>query len=292
MTVQYNGLGAVPSRPASKNISSTASSAGLIQVTTSAAHNLMNGDRVQIVGHGVVATAVGKEANGIWTVVVTGATTFTLTGSTYVGNGGATGTVQSLNLAPTEPLLVDGVDALDGANIHAPVEGALDKLAYLSRRVGAYRLHYEFRQHIAQTPNVLASNGATVSGAWGLDNFGGTFGSAYLQVVSGDLIEILVTGTIIIAGVAQLIALRPSYELADYGVAFTGTTTPLATAASQMFSSTPPCCPVVLHATGVVSPTRGKKLKPSVDNYGVTGGNPTYGWYGDVNFVVRQWRAR
>jgi hypothetical protein len=65
--------------PFSSSVSGTSSSGGLIKITTSLAHGLSTGDNVLI--SDVTGTT---EANGTWSVVVVDATSFTLTGSTYV----------------------------------------------------------------------------------------------------------------------------------------------------------------------------------------------------------------
>jgi hypothetical protein len=54
---------------------------GLIEVVTSAAHNLATGQQVEIIGHDEASV------NGEWTITVVDADEFTLDGSTYVGDG-------------------------------------------------------------------------------------------------------------------------------------------------------------------------------------------------------------
>lgn len=65
----------------------SSTNASPIVVTTAAAHGYATGDKIAITGH-----LVNTNANGYWTVTVTGATTFELDGSTGNGVGGATGT--------------------------------------------------------------------------------------------------------------------------------------------------------------------------------------------------------
>lgn len=65
----------------------SSTNASPIQVTTAAPHGYATGDKVTIVGH-----LVNTNANGSWVVTVTGASTFTLDGSTGNGVGGASGT--------------------------------------------------------------------------------------------------------------------------------------------------------------------------------------------------------
>lgn len=70
---------AVGRMSATKAISGTSNSAGLILVTTSSPHGYSTGDSVTV--EHVNGTV---EANGTWTVTVTGASTFTLDGSSFV----------------------------------------------------------------------------------------------------------------------------------------------------------------------------------------------------------------
>jgi hypothetical protein len=64
---------------ATKVVSSAANSAGLVLITTSTPHGYSTGDTVRV--EHVNGTV---EANGTWTVTVTGASTFTLDGSAFV----------------------------------------------------------------------------------------------------------------------------------------------------------------------------------------------------------------
>lgn len=66
----------------------SSTNASPIEVTMAAPHGYATGDKVTIVGH-----LVNTNANGSWEVVVTGATTLELVGSTGNGVGGATGTL-------------------------------------------------------------------------------------------------------------------------------------------------------------------------------------------------------
>lgn len=70
---------------AAKGIASSTNASPIV-VTTSAAHGYTTGDTVYITGH-----LVNTAANGSWTIIVTGATTFSLTSSTGNGVGVATG---------------------------------------------------------------------------------------------------------------------------------------------------------------------------------------------------------
>ena len=76
--VPGSAVGGYNLTPITRAISNAVSAAGLISITTTAPHLLATGDVVDITG--VDGTA---EANGFWTVTVTGASTFTLQGSIF-----------------------------------------------------------------------------------------------------------------------------------------------------------------------------------------------------------------
>lgn len=69
------------------NIASS-TNASPIEITTAAPHNLVTGQQVVVAGH-----LINTAANGTWIIVVTGASTFTMTTSVGNGIGAATGTV-------------------------------------------------------------------------------------------------------------------------------------------------------------------------------------------------------
>lgn len=66
----------------------SSTNASPIEITTATAHGYSTGYQVVVASH-----LTNTAANGTWTIIVTGASTFTLTGSTGNGVGGATGTV-------------------------------------------------------------------------------------------------------------------------------------------------------------------------------------------------------
>lgn len=298
MGTPYNGKPGQESRKADVAISSSTNATPIV-LTTAAAHGLLEGDRVLVVNH-----ETNTAANGRWYVHYVDATHVALysawaagavaTASVGNGVGGATGTTTYLGLLPRATNPDDGVELRTATAINVPNEDAKNSQAWIAERIGARHLEQDFGQLVAQTPDTLTANASTAVGSWGYDTIGGLFGSAWVDVVDGDIVEITVTGTIVVSGANVKIALRPSYELADYGVAFAGTTTALG-AGSQTYV-TPAAgsayFAVCLHSRAVVSVgARGKKLKPCVDNYGITAGPPTYGWYGDVQFHVRVWRS-
>lgn len=72
------------------NIASS-TNANPIEITTASPHPYATGDQVVITGH-----LVNTNANGTWVITKTGASTFTLTGSTGNGIGANTGTVAKI----------------------------------------------------------------------------------------------------------------------------------------------------------------------------------------------------
>lgn len=126
--VSQSGFFQVLDKHVAKSIVSS-TNASPIEVTITA-HGLLTSDTVVIVSH-----TVNTAANGSWTIIKTGANTFTLTGSTGNGVGGATGTATQ---GPTgdiadrtvEPILFAGettltVDAAAVAPGTTPVSNAL-----------------------------------------------------------------------------------------------------------------------------------------------------------------------
>lgn len=64
-----------------------------IQITTAVAHGLKTGNQVFISGHALNVAANNTPSNPNWTILVNGATTFTLNNSVGTGVGSATGNV-------------------------------------------------------------------------------------------------------------------------------------------------------------------------------------------------------
>lgn len=117
----YDGIAANIVFPAAINISSS-TNASPISVTTSTPHNLQTGDQASITGHQVNTNANGAAL----TITRTGASTFTINGSTGNGIGGATGTVQPLTYGGATTLPSDG-DARNAASVNVPFQSTLDR---------------------------------------------------------------------------------------------------------------------------------------------------------------------
>jgi hypothetical protein len=106
--------------PAAVNIFSSTNTDPIV-VTTSTNHGLESGDPAVIAGH-----TTNTSANGIWPeVTVLSTSTFSIPVA-GVGVGGATGTVQPLDLG-TIDIPEDGVDQMDATSVNVPFEGGFDR---------------------------------------------------------------------------------------------------------------------------------------------------------------------
>ncbi len=128
MPTQENGIAGNDPAPAELSIAST-TDATPIAVTTSTPHGLTTGDVVYIYDH-----QTNYHANIRGPVTVTGASAFTLDGTTATGAGagGATGKVQSLVFASTYAIPSDGTDDADAASVNVALEALGDRTAKLA----------------------------------------------------------------------------------------------------------------------------------------------------------------
>lgn len=127
------GLPGVGSPPVPVSISSSTDHTP-ITVTTAAPHLLHTGDEVLIRNH-----LTNTNANGFWVAGTVTGTTVVLLGSTATGggNGGATGTVQSLQFDSTATIPADG-DTRSAASVDVPLESLLDRTSFLWAFMGWY----------------------------------------------------------------------------------------------------------------------------------------------------------
>jgi len=104
----------------------SSTNASPIVVTTSVAHGLNTGDQCSIDGH-----ATNTAANGLWAaIVVLTTTTFSLTGSTGNGIGGAAGHVQGGAPGATIQIPSDS-DQPNAASVNVAFEALADKAAFI-----------------------------------------------------------------------------------------------------------------------------------------------------------------
>lgn len=128
----YDGIPADIVFPTPISISSS-TNASPIAVTTSSPHNLLTGAKIRIDGH-----LVNTNANGIWTITRTGASTFTLNGSTGNGVGVATGTVQEFTYGAPTTIPSDG-DPRNAASVNVPYQTLLDRSSVVLLGIGGLK---------------------------------------------------------------------------------------------------------------------------------------------------------
>ena len=103
---------------------------GQVLITTLAPHTLQTGDNVKITNSGFAS------ADGLWSIVVLSPTSFSLTGSTFVAGGAATGTFAYIsgvvsNATNASPIVVTSADAISRVQTDQVVSvmGVLGNLA-------------------------------------------------------------------------------------------------------------------------------------------------------------------
>jgi hypothetical protein len=145
---------------------------------TTGTHGLTTGDTVFVNQH-----LANLAANGIYSVIVTGTTTFTLTGTTGTGVGGATGTVQPLSFNSTFTIPADTVDNLAATSVNVPLEALADRSALLSSWAGPYFLYQEYDIGIDAGHAATAWSGSTAYNS-----------AAYVAITSSPSATITVYG--------------------------------------------------------------------------------------------------
>lgn len=290
MSSSYRGKSGNASVTASVSVSSS-TNASPIEVTCSAAHGLVTGDRVFIKRH-----ETNTAANGSWTITKTSATKFTLDGSTGNGVGVATGTVYPYNFAngTTHP---DDGDAAAAASVTTPLESNLDRHAYLVERTGLYRLaaYSTFAPIAGGGPGTAWHTQNATTGAWATDTGANAVLSLfYLDVAPGDIVKVSFV-TAAKTDVSSEAAFKIAYEIVEYGAAATGTPTGDVTGAIEISSPAASALsmPLVLvgETTGFMAANRGRKMYFYLQVFGITAGNKQYDLRGSWQFNSEVWRA-
>jgi hypothetical protein len=134
MPTSYDGIPGNVVAPTAVNIASSTNT-NPITVTVSGAlpADFATGVLVDIQDH-----QVNTSANGVRVATVTGASTFTIPVA-GVGVGGATGTVQPLNMTPAFAIPSDG-DADNNASIQPSLAALADRAQFLASRVGVLKI--------------------------------------------------------------------------------------------------------------------------------------------------------
>lgn len=279
MGTTYNGKPGNESRLGALTVTG-ATNATPIEITTSAAHGLYTGDRVQIVG-----VRGNTAANGTWTITKTAASTFTLAGS--VGNGawaaGGTQTATYLGLMPRVTLPDDGVDLRSAAALNIPNEDAKDAQAYLAERVGSWRV-VDWR--VGQAAFSFAAKLASIT-TYDTDFDGAPALAQYIDVQPGDRVEYDFGPFLVTAGTGDL-EVKMAYDITEYGAA-TGHAFTDGIALVTVKANTK--VPVHFHNAFEIgfSPTHGARIYPSFRGYDAGGSN----WGCDAsgaNYSIRVWR--
>lgn len=189
----YNPNGCIPqaTNPDPVAISSS-TNASPIAITTDTPHGFTTGDTVQVIGHDQTG------ANGLWVIAVTGASTFTLTGSTGTGVGTAIGQAQDYSVNPLLTLPGDG-DLESASSVNAPIAGQANVAPWLYKRVGKYNLHQVYQTGTFTSQTTVISSTALVTGSWvDLTNLTNVFSaSADRYLAAGDLLHVTFGTTVL-----------------------------------------------------------------------------------------------
>lgn len=297
MGTTYNGKAGNVSRAGLLTVTS-ASNTTPIRIITSAAHGLVEGDRVLNVQVGG-----NTAANGAFYVSVVDSTTFDLysgwtagaVSGAVAGAGAWTsgGAVQYLGTMPRATMIEDLVDDLDGSHINPAPENAKDAASYLAERVGGYRLQQVLTLAVAQAPNVTTGVLTATNGAWGdaaaLTALVNPASNVYADCIPGDLVEVTFTGTATYLSVGPTF-LRFGYEIRDYGVAMTSATTNAGAASQVACNAAAGQLPIHMREVFAPTLTRGQKVGVVIQDWGVAGAS-TYNLAGDYVMTVKVWRA-
>lgn len=285
MSTVYNGKAGNESRLAPLTVTG-ATNATPIEVTVSAPHGLLTGDRVSIVNvQGNLAT------NGAWTITVTSSTKFTLNGSVGSGAWTSGGGVLYLGMMPHVTLPAD-TDALTAASVNVALEDAKDAQAWLAERVSKYRLADVATFILTNLPAVGTYNATSTTNTWADQAayntpLNSSF-STYFDVQPGDIIEVSLTGYWVkMSGVSNQIALQFGLEKKNYGVAFAGTSTITGFGAQTMDVGQGTFTLYAMIPVSVAS--GGQKAIVLLMDYGI-GNTCVYQLQGDVNMTWKLWR--
>jgi hypothetical protein len=192
VSTQYNPNGTLPqaTAPAPVAIASSTNTSP-IEIATTTPHGYTEGDTVQVIGHDQLA------ANGDWVIALTGASSFTLTGSVGTGAGGATGQVQDFSVNPLLTLPADG-DLRYAASVNVPISGQANVAPWLYKRVGKYATHDVYASDDFLAVGNVYSATALPTATWTtLTGLGMLFSSqADRYLATGDQLDIVLSTSI------------------------------------------------------------------------------------------------
>lgn len=210
-----------------------------IEITTSAAHGLTDGEEVLITHH-----ETNYSANGRRIITVVNTTQFTIvhsddgTSVAGVGVGGATGRVHPMRIDPQFTIPEDAADDLNAASVNVGFEDHGDKSQWLAGRIGPHYLAnsgYGRTVANAGTDDPAAGwlSGTAVDSAWtrhsgaDLSTFAptSTVGDENLSVFPNDVLEIVFVATVNVTGGSD-VAFGIKEVVSEFGAAFSYTVTP------------------------------------------------------------------
>lgn len=283
----YNGLPGNESRKSALTVSG-ATNATPVVVTTTAAHGLVTGELVQIVG-----VEGNTAANGVYYVGVVSATQFglyvTYTGSPatpVAGSGAYTlgGTVVPLTWTASTTLPDDG-DTLSALSINVPLEGNFDRESWLLSRLGNGQIMSIQKDATGLAPGAVWGGQAIVTGVWGavLFNFTAAYGGV-IHAAPGDIVEVKFTGSML---PTVACAVRPVITFANYGgtgvaVVDNGTGINVPVSATGV--------PVQLSHLATNSASNGRQVFVSLQYQGVAAPGAVQ-WDGDAVMITTVYRS-
>lgn len=292
MSSTYDGKPSTISRPATLAIASSTDTSP-IGITTTTPHGLSDGALVEVYGHTANVTA-----NGRWPIVKTGASSFTLTGSTHTTTGGATGHVVGLGTDPAGSLPSDTTDDMNAASVNVMLELLADRTAWLAANGGEYACASQSSYAVDDAGGFPITSPTAWLGPVSVDNTAwhdaGGWGLGGADVIDGDLLELEMTGSLdTITGVGKSLALF--VDVHDYGVAASFASAVKCTGSGQYIQGSAGAGVFAFHLRGtfLVSVPHGKQATGFLAAHDYDGGGPTsFKLVGDYSQSMRVWRRR
>jgi len=290
MPSNYDGDSANVATNGPLNIASTTNSNPItVTVSGSLPTDFLTGCEVDIVGH-----QVNTIANGQWRATVTGASTFTIP-QAGIAAGGATGTVQPLNLTSLFTIPSDG-DNDNQASIFPSLSTLGDRIQWIAARTGAYKMVSSLIIGLVNDPACVTYGiNAVVASTLTDTPFGGGIGGGAVDpghpfaipgVVSGDLIRVSLTASSsnLWPGIAQFNLFQIGYVPGTLPVGGIGSYSKITGAGLMIPSINQPIsskCQFIAGASGNVG------ILPALRTPTVTG---TFQMWGDFMCTAEIWR--
>lgn len=187
MPSNYDGIPDNVTGSTALNILSTTDTSPIaVTVSGSLPTDFLTGAKVHIDGH-----PINFNANGIWKVTVTGASSFTIPAAgNGLGPGPNVGTVQPLNLTPYYQVPSDG-DLANESSIDTMGKNRADREQFLALQSGAFKLAILASMINMDDPTAVAVWSTTVTGAANTPtSMIALPGLPLVGIVAGDFIEL------------------------------------------------------------------------------------------------------